>query len=152
LYPAVLTGQGIVAALGSYAQRHPSVTVQGDLAGRYDAIVEATAYFCCVDAMRACATAAPGAPITVTVETARNAAIRAVVTCEAATIAGTGSVDDLVQGLRDRVGAAGGGLAIAMADGATQLVLILPTMAASEAPVLDDGAAEHVADVLADQQ
>jgi signal transduction histidine kinase len=53
IYPPLLADEGLGAALASQARKSPlSVEVLADHLGRYPREVEATAYFCCLEAMQ----------------------------------------------------------------------------------------------------
>jgi signal transduction histidine kinase len=53
IYPAVLSDQGIVAALQSQARKTPTpVEVDAEHLGRYNRDVEAAVYFCCLEALQ----------------------------------------------------------------------------------------------------
>jgi signal transduction histidine kinase len=53
IYPSVLEARGIVAALEAQTQSVPvPVTIEGDGLGRYPIESEATAYFCCLEALQ----------------------------------------------------------------------------------------------------
>jgi len=69
VYPPLLAGSGLTAALTAAAGRAPlPVTVQATPADRYPAEVEATVYFCCLEAIQnACKHAGDGATLAVRV-------------------------------------------------------------------------------------
>jgi signal transduction histidine kinase len=53
IHPTILTDRGLVVALGSSTRSAPvPVTVHADGIGRYEAEVEATVYFCCIEALQ----------------------------------------------------------------------------------------------------
>lgn len=53
IYPPLLAAEGLPAALGSQAQKAPVATeVDAERVGRYPAEVEATVYFCCLEALQ----------------------------------------------------------------------------------------------------
>ena len=53
IYPPLLMDQGLVVALEAAANRSPlATTVEADALGRYPSEVEATVYFCCLEAIQ----------------------------------------------------------------------------------------------------
>jgi signal transduction histidine kinase len=53
IYPPLLAAEGLPAALGSQAQKAPvETTVDATAVGRYPPDVEATVYFCCLEALQ----------------------------------------------------------------------------------------------------
>jgi signal transduction histidine kinase len=53
IYPPVLADGGLVQALGSQARRAAvAVSIEAEGVGRYDQEIEATAYFCCLEALQ----------------------------------------------------------------------------------------------------
>ena len=68
IYPPLLLDSGLPAALSAAAARSPlSVTVLAEGVGRQPAEVEATVYFCCLEALQNAAKHADGADVTVRV-------------------------------------------------------------------------------------
>jgi signal transduction histidine kinase len=64
IYPPLLADSGLVAALGSAANRSPlAVIVDAEGVGRYRSDVEAAIYFCCLEALQNAAKHAPGASV-----------------------------------------------------------------------------------------
>jgi signal transduction histidine kinase len=119
IYPPLLADQGLAAALTAQARKSPlPVTVESDGIGRYAQDVEATVYFCTLEALQNVAKYAGATKATV-----RLAASGGSLTFEvaddgqgfdpAATGYGTG-----LQGMADRLDAIGGTLTIWSAPGA----------------------------------
>jgi signal transduction histidine kinase len=70
IYPPLLANAGPAAALADAAVRLPAaITVDGASAQRLDEVVETTAYFCCLEAIQNAVRHAPGATVTVRLET-----------------------------------------------------------------------------------
>jgi signal transduction histidine kinase len=68
IYPPLLLDSGLPAALSAAAARSPlPVTVQTERVGRQPAEVEATVYFCCLEALQNAAKHTDGAEVTVRV-------------------------------------------------------------------------------------
>jgi signal transduction histidine kinase len=68
IYPPLLLDSGLPAALSAAAVRSPlAVAVQADGVGRQSPEVEATVYFCCLEALQNAAKHAEGAEVTVRV-------------------------------------------------------------------------------------
>jgi len=67
LYPPILAQQGLVAALQSQARRSPvPVEINAPVLGRYPQNLEATVYFCCLEALQNIAKHAEASKATVT--------------------------------------------------------------------------------------
>src|SRR5690606_1074391 len=113
IYPAVLTGHGLGPALAAAADRCPlRVELEVGALGRYPPEVEAAVYFCCVEAMQNAAKHAGGdARIRLSARDDGGALTFAVaddgVGFDTATTSGAG-----LDGMLDRIGAAGGTLEI----------------------------------------
>jgi PAS domain S-box-containing protein len=132
IHPAILTDQGLEAALGALAGRTPipvelSVAVRGDVADQ----IEATVYYVVAEAL------------TNTVKYANATCVRVSVTCDGARLTvnvaddGRGGADRTLgsglSGLADRVSALGGRLhVISPAGGGTTVTAELPIAHASE--------------------
>jgi signal transduction histidine kinase len=119
IYPPLLADQGLAAALTAQARKSPiAVTVESDGIGRYPQDVEATVYFCTLEALQNVAKYADATRVIV-----RLAVSDGLLTFEvaddgkgfdpAATGYGTG-----LQGIADRLDSIGGSLAIRSAPGA----------------------------------
>jgi signal transduction histidine kinase len=106
IHPAILTGSGLEAALGSLAERSSlPARLDGSLDGRLPAAVEATAYFVASEALANAAKHAEANEVVVRVEQ-RDGVLRLEVRddgCGGATATGSG-----LRGLADRVAAVGG--------------------------------------------
>jgi signal transduction histidine kinase len=118
IYPPLLADQGLASALTAQARKSPiSVTVESDGIGRYPQEVEATVYFCALEALQNVAKYADATHATV-----RLAISDGLLTFEvtddgngfdpAATGYGTG-----LQGMADRLDALGGTLTVQSARG-----------------------------------
>jgi len=113
VYPPLLADQGLTAALEAQARKAPlPVRIDADGAGRYPAEVEATIYFCALEALQNVAKYADASEATVSLSP-RDATLTFSVADDgrgfevATVVAGSG-----LQGMRDRVEAVGGSLAI----------------------------------------
>jgi signal transduction histidine kinase len=113
VYPPLLADQGLTTALEAQARKAPMpVRIDADGAGRYPAEVEATVYFCALEALQNVAKYADASEATVSLAP-RDGTLTFTVAddgrgFELATVAaGSG-----LQGMRDRVEAIGGSLAI----------------------------------------
>jgi signal transduction histidine kinase len=126
IHPAVLTDRGLDAALSSLAARSPvPVRLDADLAERPSASVEATAYFVVAEALANSAKHAEATEIRIRVET-RGDRLYVVVSDD-----GVGGAElppgGGLAGLRDRVAAVDGSLAVTSPPGGpTLLVAELP--------------------------
>ena len=126
IHPALLSEEGLEAAVTSLAERSPvPVTVTSRLDGRLSETVEATAYYVVSEALTNVAKYADAGAAEVTIAR-RNGALTVVVTDD-----GVGGADPArgsgLQGLGDRVEAAGGTLRIDSPPGAgTRLIAELP--------------------------
>jgi signal transduction histidine kinase len=119
IYPPLLADKGIAAALEAQARKSPVPTiVSPDGVGRFDQDVEATAYFCVLEAMQNVAKYAGAAAITVTLAH-RNGHLTFEVNDDgkgfdpSRTNYGTG-----LQGMADRLAALGGEIDVVSAPGA----------------------------------
>lgn len=122
IYPALLRDAGLSAALRA-AARHSPNPVEVDLAvGRHPPVVEATVYFCCMEALQNASKHAPGAAVRMQVRW-EGSTLRFEIRDEgpgfdpAATPAGSG-----LQNMADRIGAVGGALTYESAPGAGTVV------------------------------
>ncbi len=125
IHPAILTGSGLEAALGSLAERSSlPARLDGSLDGRLPAAVEATAYFVASEALANAAKHAEANEVVVRVEQ-RDGVLRLKVRddgCGGATAAGSG-----LRGLADRVAAVGGRFTVDSPPlGGTTIVAELP--------------------------
>ena len=136
LYPAVLTDQGLAAALTKAAANSPLPTQVNAVAiGRYPAAVEAAAYFCCVEAMQNAAKhAGRDARVSVQLSGADGRLVCVVADDGAGFDPRTHIRQDPGKGLTnmaDRVAAAGGRLTISSGPGeGTRIRVDLPLPAA----------------------
>lgn len=118
IYPPLLADQGLTAALASQARKAVVPTsVDADGVGRYDQDVEATVYFCSLEALNNVAKYAEATQASIAL-TAPNGILTFRVTDDgkgfdvADRAGGTG-----LQGMRDRLDAIGGTLAVTSAPG-----------------------------------
>jgi signal transduction histidine kinase len=129
IYPPLLMDQGLAAALGSAAQRATIPTrVEVRQLGRYPSEVEATAYFCCLEALQnAMKHAGPAATVVVRVWEEAGA-LRFAVTDDGAGLDPTAKATGIgFVNMRDRLGAIGGSLRVESSPGAGTSVLgVLP--------------------------
>lgn len=130
IYPAVLTGHGLGPALSAAADRCPlPVELEIGTIRRYPAEVEAAVYFCCVEAMQNSAKhAGPDAGVRVRAHDDRGVLAFEVVDdglgFDPATTSGAG-----LDGMLDRIGAAGGNLEIRSdPGGGTALSGVVPVV------------------------
>lgn len=137
IYPPLLAERGVAEALrGTMARVGVSGSVQANGLGRYSPEVEATAYFCCVEALQNAAKHAPGARVAVRLWPANGALMFAVEDdgpgfdpCR--TSEGVG-----ITNMRDRVGALGGNLQLDARPGSgTRITGAVPLVSA---PALRD--------------
>jgi len=126
LHPALLTERGLAAAVGALAARLP-IPVELDLPdGRLPALVEASAYFFCAEALTNVVKHARAASAWVRAETADG---RCVVTVGDDGVGGARprSESSGLAGLADRIGALNGTLDITSpASGGTVLTAVIP--------------------------
>jgi len=118
IYPPLLADQGLVAALEAQSRKASvPVTVEADAVGRYQADVEATVYFCALEALQNVAKYA-GADRTVIRLSQSNGSLTFEVMDEGRGFdpnsVGSGSG---LQGMADRLAAVGGSLEIRSAPG-----------------------------------
>jgi signal transduction histidine kinase len=118
IYPPLLAGQGLAPALRAQAARAPiPVLIEADGVGRYRRDIEATAYFCVLEALQNVSKYARASQATVTLA-CPDGHLEFTVTDDgagfdpAATPRGTG-----LQGMEDRLAAAGGTLRITSRPG-----------------------------------
>jgi signal transduction histidine kinase len=150
IYPPLLADQGLPPALRAQAARAPlPVTVEADGVGRYRRDIEATAYFCVLEALQNVAKYARASQAAVTLA-CPDGYLEFTVTDDgagfdpAATARGTG-----LQGMADRLAAAGGTLHVTSQPGhgttisarlpAHQLVARLPRAGDQFGPQAADG-------------
>jgi signal transduction histidine kinase len=113
IYPPLLQDRGLADALAAATLRSPiAAAVEADGLGRYPADVEATAYFCCVEALQNAAKHA-GEGATVTISLHANGDLFFVVADTGQGFATDGAKAGAgITNMRDRVGALGGTLQI----------------------------------------
>jgi len=123
IYPSLLAEEGLTEALRVVAQRAPlPVSVEATGIGRYDAELESTVYFCCVEALQNATKHAPDAT-GVTIALSDDGRLRFEVRDDGAGFAdGRGRSGTGLTNLRDRVAAAGGELTIQSEPGAGTVV------------------------------
>jgi signal transduction histidine kinase len=113
IYPPLLADQGLGAALEAQARKSPvQTTVEPDGVGRYAAEIEATVYFCALEALQNVAKYADASAVTVRLRTENGALVFEVSDNgrgfdPASTGYGTG-----LQGMADRLDAVGGSLEV----------------------------------------
>jgi len=125
IYPPLLADQGLPSALRAQAARVPlpvTVTVEADGVGRYRRDVEATAYFCVLEALQNVSKYARASQATVTLA-CPDGHLELTVTDDGAgfdpatTRRGTG-----LQGMEDRLAAAGGTLRVTSRSGVGTII------------------------------
>ncbi len=131
IYPPLLADRGLGAALEAQARKSPVPThVEVDGVGRYAAQIEATVYFCALEAMQNVAKYAGATSVSVSLEALEDALTFRISDDgrgfdAASTAHGTG-----LQGMADRLDAVGGTLEVRSAPGAgTTVVGRLPARA-----------------------
>jgi signal transduction histidine kinase len=113
IYPPLLAAEGLAAALGSQAQKAPiDTTVDAEGVGRYPPDVEATVYFCCLEALQNIGKYASASQATIRLQDAGDGLVFTVSDDGrgfdvASTAKGAG-----LQNMADRLDAVGGGLRI----------------------------------------
>jgi signal transduction histidine kinase len=119
IYPPVLAGEGLVAALQAQASKAPvEVAVRGKNIARYGQEIEAAVYFCCLEALQNIAKYANADHATITLEQ-RDGEVTFSVTDDGvgfdptSTVKGSGT-----QNMADRVAAMGGTLTVGSTLGA----------------------------------
>jgi signal transduction histidine kinase len=128
IYPPLLADQGLAPALHAQAARAPlPVLIEADGVGRYRRDIEATAYFCVLEALQNVSKYARASQATVTLA-CPDGQLELTVTDDGAgfdlatTPRGTG-----LQGMEDRLAAAGGTLTVRSAPGqGTKIAARLP--------------------------
>jgi signal transduction histidine kinase len=135
VYPPVLTQHGLAEALGAAADRCPiPVDVLADDIGRFDPGVEAAVYFCCVEALQNAAKHA-GADARVFLSVTHEHDQLGFVVADDGVGFNTGQVPDGegFDNMRDRLGAAGGGVTIESSPGhGTTVTGLVPVRRALE--------------------
>jgi len=123
IYPPLLADQGLAAALEAQARKSPVlVRVEPDGVGRYAPEIEATVYFCALEALQNVAKYAQASTATVRLH-AGDGTLQFEVADDglgfdpASTGYGTG-----LQGMADRLDAAGGSLRVTSATGAGTVI------------------------------
>ena len=139
IYPPLLMDKGLAAALSAAASRSTIRTsVQADSLGRYPAEVEATVYFCCLEALQnACKHAGEGATLTIRVyEDAGSVVFEAADDGAGFDSQGRGLGVGFVN-MGDRLGALGGSLKVESAPGqGTRVMGTVPVGDGAEAPAV----------------
>lgn len=119
IYPPLLADQGLAAALEAQARRASlPVTLVPDGIGRYGRDVEATVYFCTLEALNNVAKYADASAATIELGEADGALTFAVRDDGAGFDTGRTSYGTGLQGMADRLDAVGGSLAVESAPGA----------------------------------
>jgi signal transduction histidine kinase len=124
IYPPVLAGEGLVAALQAQASKAPvDVEVRGENIARYGQEIEAAVYFCCLEALQNVAKYANADHATISLEQGDGEVIFSVTDDgigfdPASTVKGSGT-----QNMADRVAAIGGTLTVGSSPGAGTAVL-----------------------------
>ncbi|MGE0141460.1 MAG: sensor histidine kinase [Ilumatobacteraceae bacterium] len=125
VYPPVLTQHGLRHALAAAADRCPlPVVVAADGLGRYSAEVEAAVYFGCVEALQNAAKhAGPSATVSLAVRD-MDGEVEFAVADDGVGFDITAAVDGFgLVSMRDRIGAAGGDLAVESATGSGTTII-----------------------------
>jgi signal transduction histidine kinase len=120
IYPPLLQDRGLTDALAAAALRAPiAARVEAQGLGRYPPDVEATVYFCCLEALQNAAKhAGDGAFVTIRVRADDGDELSFEVTDDGSGFdTGVGPAGVGVTNMRDRVGAIGGSLTIASSPG-----------------------------------
>jgi signal transduction histidine kinase len=118
IYPPLLADQGLVAALGAQARKAAvPVTVEAEGANRYTPDVEATAYFCVLEALNNIAKYADASRADVTITQTDGHLTFAVVDDGAGFDAEAKAYGTGLQGMRDRLESIGGTLRVSSAPG-----------------------------------
>jgi signal transduction histidine kinase len=132
IYPPLLADEGLVAAIGAQARKAPlPVEVESDAVGRYPAEIEATVYFCALEALQNVSKYAAARRAVV-----RLAQVNGTLAFEVvddgrgfdpgAVRSGTG-----LQGMADRLAAVGGSLDVRSSEGAgTTVIGLVPVTVA----------------------
>jgi signal transduction histidine kinase len=120
IYPPLLQDRGLHEALAAAASRAGVATsIEASTAARYDPNVEATVYFCCVEALQNVAKyAGAGAQVTIRMQEEARALLFDVADDGAGFDASTTRSGVGLTNMRDRVGAIGGSLRVESAVGA----------------------------------
>ena len=149
IYPPLLMDQGLLAALSAAAKRSAlPTTVEAASLRRYPAEVEATVYFCCLEAMQnANKHAGPGATLTIRVrEDAAGLVFEVIDDGFGFDSQGRGLGAGFVN-MSDRLGAVGGSLQVESAPGrGTRVAGVLPLTEETE-PSADGTATPQVSSV-----
>ena len=129
IYPPLLGQEGLVPALRAAAATSPvPVTVEARGAGRYDAGVEAAAYFCCLEALQNATKHAGATAIRVCVESGGDGLAVEVNDDGRGFVTGADGAGEGLANIRDRVESAGGSLLLESAAGqGTRLRAAFPT-------------------------
>jgi len=118
IYPPLLADRGLVAALQGQARKAPvAVDVEADGIGRYAQDVEATVYFCCLEALQNIAKYAQATAATVTLRATTGCLSFAVRDNGAGFDPATVARGSGLQNMSDRLDALGGSLEVTSAPG-----------------------------------
>jgi signal transduction histidine kinase len=125
IYPPLLADKGLETALESQARKSPvPVTVESDSIGRYPQEVEATVYFCALEALNNLAKYADASRATVSLSQTDGALTFAVTDDGVGFVVGErGSGGTGLRGMADRLEAIGGALEIRSAPGEGTTIL-----------------------------
>jgi signal transduction histidine kinase len=128
IYPPLLAEQGLADAVrGAVARTEARGVVRAEGLARYPPVVEATAYFCCVEGVQNAAKHAPGAHIEVSLWPENGALMFEVRDDGPGFDAETATEGAGMTNMRDRVGALGGTLEIqSQPGGGTCITAALP--------------------------
>jgi signal transduction histidine kinase len=136
IYPALLAGHGLAAALRAQANRSPvPVVIEADAIGRFSQDAEAAVYFCCLEALQNTAKHAGAASARVCLQ-ARDGTLRFTVSDDGAGYdARTTPPGSGLRNMADRLAALGGGLDIRGAPGlGTTITGHVPAMPSRPGP------------------
>jgi signal transduction histidine kinase len=134
IYPPLLADKGLAAALEAQARKAPvSTTVESDGIGRYDQDVEATVYFCTLEALQNVAKYANATSATVVLAQANGSLTFQVSDDGAGFDASSTRYGTGLQGMADRLDAVGGSLSVRSVPGeGTSVIGVLPASALPE--------------------
>ena len=118
IYPPLLSREGLVAALRAEAATSPvPVTIEAAGTQRYDAGIEAAAYFCCLEALQNATKHAGATAIRLRVEAGPDELVVEVEDDGRGFVPGGDPVGEGLTNIRDRVESVGGRLALESAAG-----------------------------------
>jgi signal transduction histidine kinase len=119
IYPPLLADEGLAAALESQARKAPMpVRVHADAAGRFPQEVEATVYFCCLEALQNAAKYADASDVRISLEASADGLRFEVADDGAGFDAASTPRGSGLQNMEDRLEAIGGRLEILASPGA----------------------------------